>query len=157
MTIYREAWLIGAILLNLGLAGAVSAQGPDGMDGGPWAAHREQYVNERLAQIHTELKLTPAQEADWKTFSDKIERARAQKIHPDIEAMQKLSAPDRLQKLIDLNKARQTMLEDVLAATRTFYATLSPEQRKAFDELTPMGERAPRGRRGGAGRPGAPK
>ena len=46
-------------------------------------------------------------------------------------------------------------MEDILTATRTFYATLTPEQRKTFDDLTPFGERAPKWHHGGQRHPGA--
>jgi Spy/CpxP family protein refolding chaperone len=58
--------------------------------------------------------------------------------------------------MIAHNKAKQTYLEEALAATKTFYATLTPEQRKVFDELTPFGERAHKWKHhGGPRHPGA--
>lgn len=164
MKLHREAWLAGLALFVLGLAGPIQAANPEapspgGMESLPPGTQGERYITERLAQIHAELKLAPAQEADWKIFSDRVAKVHAEKkeAHPDFDAIGKLSAPDRLQKLIDAGKARQAMLEDVLTATKTFYATLSAEQRKVFDDLTPLGERAPRWRRGGPGHRGAPK
>jgi periplasmic protein CpxP/Spy len=111
-----------------------------------------------LAQLHKELKLTSAQEADWKTWSDKVNQVRAAKkeARPDLETLRKLSAPDRLQKMIEFGKTRHAAaMEDILTATRTFYATLTPEQRKTFDDLTPFGERALKWHHGGPRHPGA--
>jgi hypothetical protein len=102
------------------------------------------------------LKLTQAQEADWKAWSDKVNQARSEKkeARPGFEAMKALSAPERLQKMIEFGKTRQAALEEILAATQTFYATLAPEQRKTFDALAPFGERGPKWRHGGGPRRG---
>lgn len=158
---------IGLALLSLAAAGPVLAEetpasdpgGFAGEPGGPWGANRERFIEERMAQLHKELKLTSAQEADWQTWSDKVNQARAAKkeARPDFEALRKLPAPDRLQKMIDFGKTKQAELENILAATKTFYATLTPEQRKTFDDLMPFGERGPKGRHGHGGprRPGS--
>ncbi|HEY0584631.1 MAG TPA: Spy/CpxP family protein refolding chaperone, partial [Pseudoduganella sp.] len=43
-------------------------------------------------------------------------------------------APERMEKRIEMAKARLARMESNLAATKTFYATLTPEQQKVFDE-----------------------
>ncbi len=167
MKSYAKPLCIGLTLLSLAAAGpswaeAPAAPAPNGIGaepGGPWGGHKERFIAERLAQLHTELKLAPAQEADWKTWSGKVDQARSEKkeARPDFEAMKKLPAPDRLQKMIEFGKARQAALEDILAATKTYYATLSPEQRKVFDDLMPLGERGPKWHHGGPRHPGGPQ
>lgn len=150
-----------ALILGLALLGPVAAHAeppappaaePGRGPGGPWGEHGHRYTQERLDQLHKELKLTPEQEADWKAWSDKVSEARKDRkeARPDHEALGKLPAPERLEKMIEFGKARQAALEEVLAATKTFYGKLTPEQRKTFDDLTPFGERAPhwKGRRG---------
>jgi len=129
-------------------------QGP----GGPRGEHGKRFIEERMAELHKELKLTPAQEADWNTWSAKIKEIREAKkqSRPDREAMKNLPAPERLEKMIAHNKAKQTYLEEALAATKTFYATLTPEQRKVFDDKTPFGGRAHKWKHhGGPRQPGA--
>jgi hypothetical protein len=110
---------------------------------GSRAERRERFMEERLAELRNELKLTQAQEADWNTWSAKIKEIKEKKqSRPDREAMKNLPAPERLEKMIELHKAKTAYLEEALAATKTFYATLTPEQRKVFDEKTPFGKRA---------------
>lgn len=166
MRTYPKVLAIGLTLLTLSMAGPVRAEetpgpGPGGFvgePGGPWGANRERFIEERMAQLHKELKLTSAQEADWQAWSDKVNQARAAKkeARPDFETLRKLPAPDRLQKMIDFGKTKQAELEDILTATKTFYATLTPEQRKTFDDLMPFGERGPgRHGHGGPHRPGS--
>jgi protein CpxP len=149
-----------ALILGLALLGPLAAYAepaappaPKANDagpgtGGPWGEHGRRHMQERLDQLHKELKLTPEQEADWKAFSEKLDAAKKERkeARPDGEDLRKLSAPDRLEKMIEFGKARQAAMEEVLAATKTFYGKLTPEQRKTFDDLTPFGERAPHGK-----------
>lgn len=164
-TFSNTALRTGLVLLSLGMGGAVLAEtspapatpnAAGAEPGGAWGDHKGPRFAERLAQLHSELKLTPAQEADWKTWSDKVNQVKADKkeARPDFEALGKLPAPDRLQKMIEFSKARQAGMEEVLAATKTFYATLTPDQRKTFDDLTPFGARAPKWHHGGPRHPG---
>lgn len=151
--------LIGLTLLSLAaMVPGFAEEPPPPCPGGDYPAeygghrgeHRGRFSEERLTQIHRELKLTTAQEADWKAFTDKVREVRAEKkeARPDFEALRTLPAPDRLQKLIEFGKARQAGLEEILTATRSFYGILTPEQRKTFDDLAPFGSHAPKWRHG---------
>jgi protein CpxP len=164
MKSYPKALLIGLALLTpvaaISEPGQASpesgayGQGP----AGSWAERRERFMEERMAELRKELKLTAAQEADWNAWSARIREVKEAKkqTRPDREAMKNLPAPERLEKMIAHNKAKQTYLEEVLAATKTFYAKLTPEQRKTFDDLTPFGARAPKWKHhGGPRHPGA--
>lgn len=145
-----------ALMLGLALLGPVAAYaepptppaaeaGDTGPGPGGWAEHGQRHMQERLDQLHKELKLTAEQEADWKTWSEKVGEAKKDRkeARPDFEALRKLPAPDRLEKMIEFGKARQEAMEEVLDATKTFYGKLTPEQRKTFDDMLPFGERAP--------------
>jgi Spy/CpxP family protein refolding chaperone len=44
-----------------------------------------------------------------------------------------LSTPERLDKQLDMMRKREAFAEQRIAATKDFYATLSPEQQKIFD------------------------
>ncbi|CAL1240356.1 Spy/CpxP family protein refolding chaperone [Candidatus Methylocalor cossyra] len=154
MQVHSKFLASGFLALSLltGAALAGEAATPPTDPGEPWGPGKHHYnIQERLNQLHQELKLNADQETAWKTWFDRVQQARAEHkaSRPDFEALRKLSAPERLEKFIEASKARQATLEGVLAATKTFYATLSPEQRKTFDDLTPFGERAPAWRRGG--------
>lgn len=92
-------------------------------------------------QLHQQLKLTPEQEAGWTTWLLKVEQARQQhKPSPaDRQAMQGLPTPERLEKQLQIMKGRQAMLEASLEATRPFYQSLTPDQRKTFDDMSLFG------------------
>lgn len=164
---YAKPLVIGLACLSIAAPGPLFAEEPPppgpgafgGGHGGPWGEHGGQRLEERLTRLQKELKLTPAQEADWKTFSDKARQARAERreARPDFAALKQLPAPERLEKMIEWGKARLAGLEEMLAATKTFYATLTPEQRKTFDDLTPFGEQGPKWGHGGKRRHGGPR
>ncbi len=95
-------------------------------------------------QLHQQLKLAPEQESSWAAWLLKVEQARQQhKPSPaDKQAMQGLPTPERLEKQIQLMKGRQAMLEATLDATRPFYQSLTPDQRKIFDDMSLFGGKA---------------
>jgi len=60
---------------------------------------------------------------------------------PKHEDMAKLSTPERLDKMNELRKQRDAAFEQRDAATRSFYGSLSAEQKKIFDESTARSNR----------------
>lgn len=108
----------------------------------------EKMHEQRLATLHDKLKLTAQQEPAWKKFAaqkpifDKTTR-------PDPEEMAKLNSPQRLEKALERMRAMEAKLTDHLAALKEFYAVLTPEQQKIFDDSMPRfgGHHGPRGGR----------
>ena len=100
-----------------------------------FAAKRAQKRAERVARLHDELKITPAQENAWNTFVASMKPAqRAGHQRGDRAAMASLTAPERAQKMIERQKARTVFMEQRLSSLNSFYSVLSPEQKKVFDE-----------------------
>ena len=99
----------------------------------------------RQARLADALKLTPAQHPVWQAFvasmtpPQKGERA-VQRLNKEQRAA--LTAPQRLERRIALQKQRTARMEARLSAPNSLYAALTPEQRKVFDEQK-------QGRRGG--------
>jgi Spy/CpxP family protein refolding chaperone len=93
----------------------------------------EKFHEQHLAKLHDKLKLTAQQETAWKKFAaqkpilDKANR-------PDPAEMDKLNAPQRLEKGLEHMKAMEARLGEHLAVLKEFYAVLTPEQQKIFDE-----------------------
>lgn len=104
------------------------AQGPHG-DGSRMAAFHAKHQ----ARLHDQLKLTAAQEAAWKTFTDKTkpDPARRQAMHQEMAA---LSTPARLERMQAMMKEGEARMADHIAAVKEFYAQLTPEQQKIFDD-----------------------
>lgn len=89
-----------------------------------------------MAKLHDALKLTSAQEAAWTEFSDKIKPRNMDKTGMDKSRRQdwkNMSTPDRLDKMLDNMKSRETKMSEHAAAVRTFYAALTQDQQKIFD------------------------
>jgi len=98
----------------------------------------------RQAKLAEALKLTPAQQPVWQAFvasmtpPQKGERA-SQRLSQEQRAA--LSAPQRLERRIALQKERTARMEARLSALNSLYAALTPEQRKVFDEQQRRGGR----------------
>lgn len=104
-------------------------------------AKRAQAHAEHQAKLRDALKLTPAQQPAWDAFAASMTPAKKgeRAAHPDRAAWAGLSAPQRLQKRIDMQKERTARLEARLSALNSFYTVLTPEQRKVFDEQSKQG------------------
>jgi len=97
---------------------------------------------QRLAEIKAKLKLTPAQEAAWTTYTEAIKpspRATPQTSMAAVHAeLSKLPTPERLDRMRVLHAERvaemTARMDQRAQATKTFYAVLSADQKKVFDE-----------------------
>lgn len=106
-----------------------------------------------LAQLKTKLKLTAAQEGAWTTFTTAMEPpANRPDMKAQREEMSKLTTPERLDKMQGMKEQRDADMKKRTEAIKTFYAQLSPEQKKVFDaESARHGERDGHGPREGHG------
>lgn len=94
---------------------------------------RAEFAARRAAKLHDELRITPAQENAWNAFVASM-RPAPRGTRPDRAAPANLSAPQRLAQHIERQKQRTAAMEQRLGAVNSFYAVLTPEQRKTFDE-----------------------
>ena len=99
---------------------------------------------QHMADFKTVLRITPAQEGAWNAFTASMTPpAGGMMAHnPEDRAkmraeFEKLSTPERLEKMRALRTGHQAKMnaemDKHLAAVKTFYAALSPEQQKVFD------------------------
>jgi Skp family chaperone for outer membrane proteins len=154
MNIFRSSILIG--LSALGLAATTATAFADEHRQGPgagfaqaerpaptaeqaaaFAAHMQAMIAKKQAQLHDKLALLPNQEPAWTTFIASL----ALPTPPDAAtraamraAWEKLTAPERAQKMIDQLKVHETELGTRLVALKAFYAQLTPAQQKLFDD-----------------------
>ncbi len=114
-----------------------------GRNSGRWEKMREQHQT----ALHDKLKLTVQQETAWKKFVS-VKPVMDPATRPDPAEMAKLNAPQRLEKGLEHMHAMEARLTEHLAALKDFYAVLTPEQQKIFDDQMPTpGKRGPgRGR-----------
>jgi protein CpxP len=137
-------------LAGLAAASAAAAQPPnssnpydqgayDQRDDGPAA----QSGGPDLAGLHDALRLTPDQEAAWRTF------AAASAPSPEQEARERaaqsmmatLRSPQRVDLSISAAEADLQTLRERGAALKAFYAVLTPGQQTTFDRRTLPDER----------------
>ncbi|HQS30379.1 MAG: hypothetical protein B7X59_03845 [Polaromonas sp. 39-63-203] len=101
-------------------------------------------VTKRLTELKAKLKITPAQEGAWTTFSAAMQppAAMGQRMgwrqSPEQRAeMARLITPERIDKMRALRTERMTEMNTAMdkrgEATKAFYAALTPEQQKVFD------------------------
>lgn len=98
-------------------------------------AKRAQMIAQREAKLHSDLGITSAQESAWTAFVAAMQPA-ANAQHMDRAAWAGLSAPQRMQKMIDLQTQRTAAMQQRLTALNTFYSVLTPQQKQIFDTET---------------------
>ena len=132
---------------------AAFAQMGEGMMGHEGMPHRDpakmaQMHAKHLADLKAKLKLTASQETAWNAFAEAMKPpADMMNKRPDPAEMEKLTTPERIDKMRALHKEHMTAMEANMdkraEATKAFYAALSAEQKKTFDaEHAKMGMRA---------------
>lgn len=129
----RNILLIGLATLGLGSAPilALANTGCGPMDGG--SAKFAERIEKRQAELHDRLKLTSEQETAWKTFSEKM-KPSGPRNRPDRSELASLHAPERMEKMLSMMKEHENRMAERVAAVKEFYAVLTPEQQKLFDE-----------------------
>lgn len=100
-------------------------------------------IAKRMAQLKTELAITPAQEGAWTSFTAAMQpAAHSRGERADRTAMraefEKLTTPQRIDKMRALRTERMATMAASMdqrgQATKTLYAALNTEQQKTFDE-----------------------
>ena len=131
-----------AALLLAGTAATAMARGPGGCDdghSGPRAEKMQQRKTEQMAKhqqaLKAALKLSPAQEAAWATFTSAMQPpGQGTQKRPNREEMAQLTTPQRIEKMQALKAERDADMAKRMEATKACYTTLTPEQQKVFDQ-----------------------
>lgn len=94
-------------------------------------ARMQERMNQRLAEVKQKLQLTPAQENAWSSYTAALKPAQFNR--PDRAELARLSTPERIDRMRAARAARMAEMDRRGEATKTFYAALTPEQKKIFD------------------------
>ncbi len=139
MQALRTTLLIGFTVLGMAAAQAQD-KAPAAGHGMPERAQMQAKMGDmfakRQARLHDLLKLTAQQESAWATYQAAIKPAAGDHAGPERGAAAKLTAPERMSKMLEHHKQRQAKMEAHLAALNTFYGQLSSEQKAIFDDHT---------------------
>jgi periplasmic protein CpxP/Spy len=141
MSTFRKRFLIGLMAASLGAASfaAYADRGDCGPMGASFGGHGRspekiaQHFEKRQSDLHDKLKLNASQEGAWKTYVARIKPQEPQQ-RPDRAEMEKLPAPERMERMYGFMQENEKRMADRIAATKEFYAVLTPEQKKIFDE-----------------------
>ncbi len=101
----------------------------------PDPARMEAFMAKRQAELKAKLKIEPAQESAWATWTAAMKppadmRQRREAMHAE---MQKLTTPERIDRMKTLRAERDAQMDKHAQATKDFYVVLNAEQKKTFD------------------------
>jgi periplasmic protein CpxP/Spy len=105
-------------------------------------AKMEKHMAERQAKLKADLKLAPEQEAAWSAFVARTApepRMMGGKDGAKREDWSKLTTPERLDKMQARHAERAEHMAKRIEATKSLYASLTPEQQKTFDAQSMRG------------------
>ena len=112
-------------------------------------AKRAEMHAKHQADLKARLKIEASQEAAWSTFTASMTPPAG--ARPDRAAMhaemQKLTTPERIDKMKALHAQRDAEMSKRADAAKTFYAALNADQKKVFDTQGMRG--GPGGKHGG--------
>ena len=121
---------------------AMGSHGSYPMMGSHDPAAMQARMAKRQAEMKTMLKITPAQESAWTTFTAAMQpptrmMGGEQPLAEQRAELEKLTTPERIDKMKVLRTQRMTDMNAEMdkraEATKAFYAALSPDQQKVFD------------------------
>lgn len=150
-------------------AGSGEQGGRMGMMGKMDPEKKKAMMAQHLDALKAKLKITSAQESAWNTFTAAMQQPYAKMEHAraDRAELDKLPTPERIDKMRALRKQHMDDMQAAMdkrdEAIKTFYAALTPEQKKVFDaEHARMGdhhgeERGMHGGDNGGSKPAAKK
>jgi protein CpxP len=95
-------------------------------------AKMQERVAKRQADLKQKLQITSAQEGAWASYTTAT-RPPANLKRVDRDALAKLGTPDRIDQMRALRNERIAEMDRRADATKAFYATLTPDQKKVFD------------------------
>lgn len=169
----RQALMLPAIIGVLSVAGvggailsdtpraALAAEAPAGATAAPEGAKTGKverharyspgrHIEGRIAFLHAELKITPAQKAQWDKVAEVMrENAKSDTALYEQARAERASKPDALARMnsrVKFSEARLANTKKFLEAFTPLYQSLSDEQKQTADDLFgPRGHRRMRG------------
>ena len=140
----RRLALVAGLILPLAAPAAGLAQPapqpPPGAESGERHHRDPAEMGAHIAEhLRAALQLQPGQEGALGAYLEALKPPPGMRGHRDgdRDAVQHLTTPERLDRMAARMDERRARMQSVIAATRQFYAQLTPSQQKAFDDLPP--------------------
>jgi protein CpxP len=139
MRLMTKSYITPALLaLALSLPAAAWAQTTTAPATTQPAASIQQKVEQRIADMHATLNITPAQETQWDAFAQvMLDNAQAMQALESKSAgnMATASAVELLQSYSEIAQQHAQNVQKLSTAFGTLYASLTAEQKKSADEM----------------------
>jgi protein CpxP len=100
------------------------------------AAKHERSVEDRIAYLHSQLKITAAQETQWNAFAD-VMRSNSEamiSLYQQRKAATNQSALDDMKQYTTIAQSHADGMKKLLDAFEPLYTSLSPEQKTLADQ-----------------------
>ncbi|WP_153100264.1 Spy/CpxP family protein refolding chaperone [Paraburkholderia hayleyella] len=118
--------------------------------------HHRVHIEKRITYLHTQLKITPQQEALWGAFAG-VMRSNSEtmdKLYQQLRSNANVSALDNMKNYAALTQTNADGTKKLVEAFEPLYSNLSPEQKKladkTFRQSSPMHHPKHSGRHGGS-------
>ncbi|WP_233863268.1 Spy/CpxP family protein refolding chaperone [Paraburkholderia adhaesiva] len=117
-------------------------------------AEHQQRVEERIAFLHSTLKITPEQEALWKPFADQMRtngRTMGEMFKQRAEGLGTRNALDDMKEYAQITQAHADEMQKLVTAFEPLYNSFSADQKAIADKTFRHGapERGGKGGKGG--------
>ena len=100
------------------------------------AARRDAFVEQRIATLRTQLKITPDEQKSFDDFATTM-RQNATQMNGAVEKAAALpssaTALERMQAYSDVAQTHAQNMQQLTASFTTFYGMLTPQQKKVVD------------------------
>jgi hypothetical protein len=96
-------------------------------------AHDSAQHAQHLADLKAKLKLQTTQEPAWKSFTESMQHPERM-AKPERAKLEKMTTPERLDHMQTMKATRDAQMQKRMEGTKTFYASLSAEQKQVFDQ-----------------------
>jgi hypothetical protein len=144
---FQRLAILGVLGMSLCTAASALAQERPGGAGGPPSEARagehqkmfEDMKHRREQRLHDLLQIKPDQETAFGAFVTGLEALRPRpdrgpaQASAEPEDRKPLTTPERLDRAAQRMSERQQRAQKAAMVIKTFYAALTPDQRKAFD------------------------
>jgi periplasmic protein CpxP/Spy len=136
----KKAFVVLAAALSMSGAfaqTAASSAAPSSATVEARAAQHEQRVEERIAYLHSALKITPEQETQWKVFADQM-RSNGQTMaglyKQRMEGESTRNALDDMKQYAQITQAHADDMQKLVTTFEPLYNSFSPEQKTLADK-----------------------
>ena len=148
--------LVAGLVGSLGLGAFAQSQTPPAStQAQPQSTERsadkpdrtQKKMEHKLGKLKQKLQITPAQEPAWNAWAGAV-KPGATTQRPSRAEFAALTTPERIDRMRAARTVRNAEIDRRLDATKTFYASLTAEQQKVFDDASLRFARHHHGKRG---------